>query len=299
MSSHESTRKQIERLLIEIISDPKIEQRTSSVKNVLVLVDRLIREVKDEEERKIKEMIDEKKKAIKEEVMRAEAKQIMTSAVSGAIIERLEADIRTAITDKLTQFLLKKRLDIAILTRLDELITMEKSREKREPFLPSDDEILNLYAHLPREIMEKMPPQMAIAKCQQLVNQPVPLSLGELKKMRTEVYEALSELKRWKLDDFICLTDLEEITSLLAQTIDEALFKAGFPKFSRKLNNTKELTYYYVPVDRSCLSEIQKVENELEEKMKSIEEQEEEKIEEERKRKIKEIRNAELIERPY
>ena len=91
MGSYESTKKQIERLLIEIISDPKIEQRMPSVKNVLVLVDRLIREVKDEEEMKTKETIDEKKKAMKEEVMRGEAKQIMTSAVSRAITDHLEA----------------------------------------------------------------------------------------------------------------------------------------------------------------------------------------------------------------
>lgn len=299
MSSCESTRKQIEKLLIEIISDPKIEQRMPSVKNVLVLVDRLIREVKDEEESKTKETIDEKKKAMKEEVMKGEAKQIMTNAVSRAIIDHLEADIGKAVTDKLMQFLLKKRLDIAIKTRLEELMIMKKSREKRESFLPSDDEVSNIYKSLPGEILEKMPLRTAIVECEQLVNQPIPFSLVELKKMRTEVYEALSELKRWKLDDFVCLSDLEKVTGLPARTIDEALFKAGFAKYSRKLDNAEELIYYYVPADRSCLSEIEKVESEVEEKMKSIEEQEEEKIKEGRKRKIEEYRRAEFIERPY
>ena len=299
MGSYESTKKQIERLLIEIISDPKIEQRMPSVKNVLVLVDRLIREVKDEEEMKTKETIDEKKKAMKEEVMRGEAKQIMTSAVSRAITDHLEADIGKAVTDKLIRFLLKKRLHIAIEGRLEELLIIKKSGEKRESFLPSDDAVSNLYKRLPEEILENMPLRVATVKCEQLVNQPIPFSLGELRKMRTEVYEALSELKRWKLDDFVCLSDLEKVTGLPARTIDEALFTAGFAKYSRKLDNAEELIYYYVPADRFCLSGIKKVESELEEKMKSIEEREEEKTKEERRRKIEEYRRAEFIERPY
>lgn len=282
-----------------MMSDPKIEQRIPTARNILLLVDRLRQEVKDEEERKTKETMDEKKKVMKEEVMKGEARQIMVDAVSRAIVDHLESTIGKIVANKLTEFLSKKKVDNAIEARLEELIIMKKSREKRESFLPSNDEISIMYKNLPEEILEKMPLQMTIPKCQELINRPLPVSLGELKEIRRKTHEASSELKRWKLDDFVPLSDLEKVTGLPVQTIDEALAKVGFAKYSRKLDSGEELIYYYVPADRSYLSEVKKVERELEEKIKSIEEHEEEKTKEERKRKIEEYRRAEFVPRPY
>jgi hypothetical protein len=288
---------------VELISDPKIKQRLPTVRNVLLLVDRIVREVKDEEERRLNERMDKERRAMKQQLMKEEARQMIVDAISSVLKDHLKSlDLESAIgrivTNKLTKFLTEKNIDNRIDVQLEELVNEIKSSKKREAFLPDDEDVMSMYKCLPKEILEKMPIYTALRRCRELMGYPLPFNLEELKKMRENVREALSELIKWKSDNFVHVSDLEKVTTLKVEKINEELSKAGFPKCLRT-SEGQEIVYFYVPVEPSCTDEVKKVETELLEKIQSIEKQIADLEEQERKRKIEEYRRAEMISRPY
>lgn len=289
--------------MIELISDPKINQRLPTVRNVLLLMDRIIREIKDEEEGKLNERIDEERRAMKQQLMKEEARQMIVDAISAVLKDHLKSlDLESAIgrivTSKLAKFLSEKNIDSRIDVQLEELMNEIKNSKKREAFFPSNEDVMNMYKCLPEKITEKMPIYLTLRKCRELAGCPLLFGLEELRKMRENVREALSQLMKWKSDNFVRISDLEKMTPFKAQRIDEELSKAGFPKYSRTCEG-KEVVSFYLPVEPSCANEVKKVERELLEKMQSIEKQIADLEEQERKRKIEEYRRAEMISRPY
>jgi len=297
---YNSTKEQIKRLLMQMTYSKRLEERTSTYRSIEPLLDRLIMEVKREEAEKTSRIFEREREAIRQEVLREEARKMMVEAISRAVQDEigtlnLESSISRVIANRLNRFLSGRNLTGLIDSRLEELINKIKIGERWESILPSRDEAIEMYKSLPEEILEKMPLRSTINRCRSLVNHPLPSSLEELEKLRLVLREALSELNRWRADNFADLEDLKKIMILEDQRIDEELTKAGFPKIQRKLSNGQQSILYYIPADPFSKNEAEKAEKEIIHKIDSINR----KMNEERRRRLEEIRRAELFPSRY
>ena len=299
MSTYESTKKRIEQLLMQTVYDKNLDRRTSTSKSIQTLLDRLIDEVKRDEAKKTSEILDREKNRVRQEVMKEEARKILVDGVNTAITEvlnslKIDSAIKRTVTLRLKS-LSEENVANLVDLRLEYLVNVIKSHQKWESFFPTDRDVQKMCECLPQETKDKIGIRSAISRCK-LMDVDIPVGLENLEKMRVDVREALSELNRWKHNQFVQISELEETAG---PTIDEKLCEAGFMKYLRNPPDEQELIFYYIPVDDSCINEAEEVEESLTRNLMVMDSQIRDLRKTEKIRKAEEYRRAGMVRRPY